>query len=83
MRVIPDLTESDGTGAEPVGLLDTTGGVLNAEGTYQSESQVVVVRGPPKYMWGVGEAVLTTAVFLAALVASCLRGAFPVTREDR
>ena len=28
---IPNLTESDGTGAEPVGLLDTTSGVLNAK----------------------------------------------------
>ena len=27
--------------------------------------------------------VLTTAVFLAALVASCLRGAFPIPREGR
>ena len=26
--VIPNLTKSDGTGAEPVGLLDTTSGVL-------------------------------------------------------
>jgi hypothetical protein len=27
LLVTPDLTKSDGTGAEPVGLLDTTGGV--------------------------------------------------------
>ena len=43
-RDIPDFTESDGTGAEPVGLLDTTSGVLSAKDTRQYESQGVVVQ---------------------------------------
>jgi hypothetical protein len=63
-----------------VGLLDTTSGVLGAKGTRQYESQVVVVREPKNRPENVA---LTTAVFLAALVASCLRGAFPITREKR
>ena len=45
-RDIPDFTKSDGTGAEPVGLLDTTSGVLNTRNTRQGESQVVTERGP-------------------------------------
>ena len=45
-RDIPDLTKGYGTGAEPVGLLDTTSGVLNTKNTRQGESSVVIVRGP-------------------------------------
>ena len=77
-KFLPNLTKSDGTGAEPVGLLDTTSGVLSVGDTRQQESQEIVVQNPRS--WD-GEGILTTAVFLAALVASCLRGAFPRRRE--
>ena len=43
-RDIPDFTESDGTRTEPVGLLDTTSGVLSTKDTRQYESQGVAVQ---------------------------------------
>lgn len=49
-RDIPDLTKSDGTGAEPVGLLDTTSGVLNTTNTRQGESSTAAARDPEDRM---------------------------------
>ena len=66
--VPPDLTESDGTGAESVGLLDTSSGGLKEKQKFKSD----VAGGDND-----DDDQRTCAVFLAALVASCLRGALP------
>jgi hypothetical protein len=62
LLVPPDLTESDGPRAETVRLFDTTGGLSGPE--FSGEAREGWER-------------LTAAVLRAALVASCLRGAFP------
>jgi len=67
LLVATDFTEGDGSGAETMGLLDTTGGVLD---------DVIVSRMIEDEI-----RILTAAVLRAALDASCLRGALPEERR--
>ena len=70
LLVATDFTEGDGTRAEPVGLLHTTGRSLWYE--REREQSQCAAEGS-----GGQRRTALAAVLRAALVASCLRGALP------
>ena len=78
LLITPNFTKSDGTRAEPVRFLDTTSSGLTSYVIKENEIVEHCVFGDI----GNDEERRTWAVFLAALVASCLRGALPVEKTD-
>jgi len=78
LLVTPNFTKSDGTGAEPVRLLDTSSGGLE----WQKKERKMNFNDVDNVGNPDDSERRTWAVFLAALVASCLRGALPEGEEE-
>lgn len=76
LLVPSDFTKGDSSGTEPVGLLNTTSGSLKKE-VRMNMWWVHDNTSSHSDDGGDGDDEHTWAVFLAALVASCLRGALP------
>lgn len=74
LLVATDFTEGDGSGAEAMGLLHTTGGGLQHKKSGKGQHVCAAHVGRARRRTAV-------AVLRAALVASCLRGALPVVER--